>query len=149
MIPSISVSLAKSSEILFAIDCKTHYWFIKICGEPSAHLYGMVRSTVSKSSLKAELFPWFMCTFLVFRYIFSAFTTSSVLAIRRILLMWSSPLSFSRDEQCLLKDETCLLLLWVTSLVTRYTFAFTHIASLVKPVHISMAMAKSRFSKDI
>ena len=36
-----------------------------------------------------------MCIFLMFRYIFSVFTTSSVLTIRRTSLMRSSPLSCS------------------------------------------------------
>ena len=34
-----------------------------------------------------------MCILLVFRYMFSVFTTSNVLAIRRTSLLWSSPRS--------------------------------------------------------
>ena len=50
----------------------------------------------------------------------------------------------SADES--IKDETRLLLLWVSSLVTLYTFVFTHMTYVVKPVHIFMA--KSRVSKS-
>ena len=42
----------------------------------------------------------------------------------------------STDES--LKDETRLLLLCVGSLVTLHTFMFTHITSVVRPVHIFM-----------
>ena len=52
----------------------------------------------------------------------------------------------STDES--FKDETRLLLLWVGSLVTPHTFVFTHITSVVKPVHFFMArnrVSKSRF----
>ena len=45
-----------------------------------------------------------------------------------------------------LENETRLLLLWVGSLVTLCTFVFTHITSMVKPVHIFMA--RSRASKS-
>ena len=79
----------------------------------------------------------------MFRYIFSVFTTSSVLAIRRTSRLRCSPLS-SADES--LKDETRLLLLWVGSLLTLHTFVFTHITSMVKPVHTFMA--RSRISKS-
>ena len=57
---------------------------------------------------------------LVFQYMFSAFTTSSVLAIRR---------SFSGAETSL-KDETRLLLLRVGSLVT------LHIPVFAQPMYI-------------
>ena len=52
---------------------------------------------------------------------------------------------FSSIDQSL-KGEIHLLLLLVGSLVTRYTFVFSHLASVVKPVHIFMA--RSRVSKS-
>ena len=52
---------------------------------------------------------------------------------------------FSSIDQSL-KGEIHLLLLLVGSLVTRYTFVFNHLASVVKPVHIFMA--RSRVSKS-
>ena len=48
----------------------------------SVHLF-MIRSRVSKSCLKAELCFHRYVYFPLFRYMFSAFTTSSVLVIRR------------------------------------------------------------------
>ena len=50
----------------------------------------------------------------------------------------------SADES--LKDETRLLVFRVGSLVTLYTLAFTHITSVVKPVHIFIT--RSRVSKN-
>ena len=52
---------------------------------------------------------------------------------------------FSSIDQSL-KGEIHLLLLLVGSLVTRYTFVFSHLASVVKPVYIFMA--RSRVSKS-
>ena len=52
---------------------------------------------------------------------------------------------FSSIDQSL-KGEIHLLLLLVGSLVTWYTFVFSHLASVVKPVHIFMA--RSRVSKS-
>ena len=52
---------------------------------------------------------------------------------------------FSSIDQSL-KGEIHLLLLLVGSPVTRYTFVFSHLASVVKPVHIFMA--RSRVSKS-
>ena len=52
---------------------------------------------------------------------------------------------FSSIDQSL-KGEIHLLLLLVGLLVTRYTFVFSHLASVVKPVHIFMA--RSRVSKS-
>ena len=51
---------------------------------------------------------------------------------------------FSSIDQSL-KGEIHLLLLLVGSLVTEYTFVFSHLASAVKPVHIFMV--RSRVSK--
>ena len=53
----------------------------------------------------------------MFRYIFSAFTTSSVLAIKRTSVLWSSPLSCS----VVLMSPWCLLRLWDGSLVTLHS----------------------------
>ena len=44
------------------------------------------------------------------------------------------------------KDKTHLLLLWVGSLAALSTFVFTHVTSVVKPLHIFMA--KSRVCKS-
>ena len=49
-----------------------------------------------------------MCILLVFRYMFSVFTTSSVLEIRRTSLLLSSPLRCCSTDKSL-KDETHLL----------------------------------------
>ena len=49
----------------------------------------------SKSCLKAKLCSIVLCILVVFWYIFSAFTTNSVLAIRRTSLFWCSPLRCS------------------------------------------------------
>ena len=69
----------------------------------------------------------------------SSFKDSSAL-----LNNWVVKLFSSADES--LKDETRLLLLWVGSLVTLQILVFTHITSVVKPVHIFMA--RSRVSKS-
>ena len=56
----------------------------------------------------------------------------------------------SADES--LKEETRLLLIWVGSLVTLHTFVFTHITSVVKPVHIFMTggrVSKSHLKAEI
>ena len=57
---------------------------------------------------------------------------------------FTTQLFSSADES--LKDETPLLLLGVSSVGTLYTFVFTHITSVVKPVH--NFMARSRVPKS-
>ena len=65
-------------------------------------------------------------------------------------MKFSTQLFSSADKS--LKDETHLLLLWVGLLVTLYIIVFTHIASVVKPVHIFMAgsrVSKSRLKAEL
>ena len=59
-------------------------------------------------------------------------------------MKFTTQLFSSADES--LKDETPLLLLGVSSVGTLYTFVFTHITSVVKPVH--NFMARSRVPKS-
>ena len=96
------------------------------------------QGAVSKSRFKGwALLPSF-CVFFLFQYIFLVFTTSSVFVIIHHSVVSST------DET--LNNEKRLLLLWVGLLVTLHTFVFTHITSVVKPVHIFMA--RSRVSKS-
>ena len=70
----------------FARDT-AHIVFIHITSvEKSVHI-SMARNRVSKNCLMAELCFHRFVYLIVFRYIFSAFTTSSVLAIRRTSLL--------------------------------------------------------------
>ena len=69
--------------------------------------------------------------------LFSAFTASNVLVIRRAQMFSSA------DES--LKNETHLLLSWFGSLMTLHTFVFVHITYAVKPVRI--LIPRSRVSK--
>ena len=74
----------------------------------------------------------------MFRYIFSAFITSSVLAIKKdfTFVKFISQLFSSTDES--LKDKMRLLLLrWFAS--DTVLTVVIHIPSVVKPVHIFMA----------
>ena len=53
---------------------------------------------------------------------------------------------FISADECL-KDISYLLLVWVISLITFYTFVFTHITSVMKPVQIFMT--RRRVSKSL
>ena len=53
---------------------------------------------------------------------------------------------FISADECL-KDILYLLLVWVISLITFYTFVFTHITSVMKPVQIFMT--RRRVSKSL
>ena len=62
-------------------------------------------------------------------------------------MKFTTQLFSSADE-----DETCLLLLLVGSLVILYTFVFTSITSVVKPVHICIvrsSVSKSRLKAEL
>ena len=105
----------------------------------------MVRSRVSKSCLKAELCFHRYVHFSYVPIMFSAFTITSVLAIRRTSLLRSSLLScllalFSSTDESL-KNETCLLLLWVG-----YWHCKLLCSPMKQPVHTFMA--RSRVSKN-
>ena len=85
------------------------------CGEASAYLYGEFLKVVQWLSSVSNV----LCILIVFQYLFSAFTTSSALVIRRTSFLWSSPLSCS----------VALLLLWDGLLVILHTL-FSYIYHL-------------------
>ena len=88
----------------------------------------------------------FWCILVAFWYIFSAFTSSSVLVTRRISLLLGSSFMFSSTDESL-KDETCKLVPWDGLLVKLHTFVvFIHDIFEIKPVHISIT--RTRASKS-
>ena len=77
----------------------------------------MARNRVSISCLMSSVSIVF-CVLIMFRYIFSAFTTNSVLVIKRALLLWSSPLSCSVALMSRLRMKRVCYCSWDISLVT-------------------------------
>ena len=98
----------------------------------------MVRSRASKGSLNV------LCIVVVFRYVFSAFTSSSVLVIRKTSLLLGSPLRYSvvLVSPSKMKQGT-----YCSEMVRKWHYTlFIHEIYGVNPVHIFME--KSRASES-